>query len=96
MKRHEQINRGIFSTITGTVDTTKAPCKLMPEAWDAPRKHSGGSGYVPGEMRRARDAAAECQQSCPQLAACLRFVAGWSHPDGVVAGQVWRDGVRVA
>lgn len=95
MKRHQRINRGIFSTITAEVDTTKSPCKLMPEFWDAPKAMSGAR-YAPGEQSRSLAAAKECQESCAELAACLRFVKGWSHPDGVIAGQVWRDGQRLA
>jgi hypothetical protein len=93
VKRHERINRGIYSTINTTVDTLNAPCTLAPAFWDAPRKASGG-GYKPGEMSRAREAAGECLP-CPALEGCLRFVAGWSFPDGVVAGQIWVGGKRV-
>ncbi len=47
------------------------------------------------DLDRVLHARATCRHACPRLASCARYLAGWSHPDGVVAGQVWRDGVRL-
>lgn len=86
--RHARRHRGGAGSIPARIDTDAAPCRAMPEQWDAPVADEDWQ-Y---EKRRLLIASETCKQQCPVLAACMRYLADWPHPDGVIAGQVWRDG----
>lgn len=82
--------RGGVGSIPTRVAVDESPCTLDPTYWDAP-----AGDDMKAERPRVKAAQDECRK-CPSLAACLKFLATWPHPDGVVAGQVWRDGKRLA
>lgn len=90
--RTQRRQHGAHGTITRhTVNVDAAPCQLDPTYWDAPP-----NDHLREERPRVLAAAKACRTECPSLAACMAFLAAWEHPDGVIAGQVWRDGVRLS
>ncbi len=89
--RQQRRMQGARGTITArTVNTGQAPCRTLPEEWDAPPNDDRQHGP------RVRGAVKTCRTECPVLAECLAYLATWEHPDGVIAGQVWRDGARLS
>ena len=89
--RTQRRQHGARGNIATRVEVGEAPCLLAPHYWDAP----ASDDMTREDRDRTTDAAKECR-GCPSLAECLVYVDRWQHPDGVVAGQVWRDGKRLA
>lgn len=90
MTRLSPSPRGTNYGTVPVVDMEDQLCQLDPQMWEASRTDTPSKA----ELVRIRYAQRACGR-CPALDACRKYLAGWSHPEGVVAGRAFREGVEI-